>query len=95
MGASDSRVCDHSSVPNSQPGPCGYSGEDLLGICSAVLQGDVKDQGPGGGMMQPFSGEGFSGSMRGKADGSWRVNFDKDTGLGKHAGKNAESCCLQ
>lgn len=30
MGNSN-EVCNHSSVPNDQPGPCGFSGQDLFG----------------------------------------------------------------
>ena len=57
---------------------------------SAYPQGEVQDLGSRGGMMQRWNDGDYSGSMRGKADGSWRFEGTSESGIGKHAGSNSE-----
>mmetsp|Transcript_42323 Transcript_42323/g.78840 ORF Transcript_42323/g.78840 Transcript_42323/m.78840 type:complete len:95 (+) Transcript_42323:78-362(+) len=85
-------VCDHRHVPNSEPGPCGVSGQDLFSWGSANAQGSPEALGENGGMMQRWSDGDMSGSMRGKSDGSWAFQGDKESGIGKHRGQDAENC---
>lgn len=40
--------------------------------------------------MQRWNDGDYSGSMRGKADGSWRFEGTSESGIGKHAGSNSE-----
>ena len=60
MGSNNSgEVCDHSNVPNDQPGPCGHSGEDFFAYGSTHAEGEPTDCGPNGGWMQKWNdGEG-------------------------------------
>lgn len=96
MGSNASgEVCDHSGVPNGEPGPCGMSGEDFFALASAYAQGPAEVT--SGGLMQRWSdpsGDLGSGAARLKEDGSWGINGASDTGIGKHRGPDAENCTV-
>eukprot|EP00435_Cladocopium_sp_Y103_P014630 s3264_g3.t1 len=96
MGSNASgEVCDHAGVPNDEPGPCGFSAQDLFALGGAFAKGEPEET--SGGMMQRWSdpdGDMGSGTMRGKDDGSWGFNGDNDHGIGKHRGQDAESCSV-
>ena len=96
MGSNASgEVCDHSGVPNSQPGPCGVAGEDFFALAAAHAEGSA--EATSGGLMQRWSdpsGDLGAGAARLKEDGSWAINGDNDHGIGKHRGQDGESCTV-
>ena len=95
MGSNASgEVCDHSGVPNSEPGPCGMSGEDLFALGAAFAKGDPVATSSGDAMQMWSHPDAGEGSMRGKEDGSWGFHGDNDHGIGKHRGQDAESCTV-